>query len=116
LRPAGSELAIFAAVLAVTSGLAVFAGAMLGGVVAANLPETLALGGVEITFTNSLYGIFALSSLLRFGVALWFTPRVAEIRLSDSATVNQVIYRLARFNPVTGVVMDFIGAVRRRGD
>jgi len=116
LRPAGSELAIFSAVLAITSGVAVFVGAMLGGAVAARLPQTLTFGGVQISFMHSIYGVFALSSLLRFSVALWFTPRVAEIRLSENATVNQVIYRLARFNPVTGVVMDIIGAVRRRGE
>ncbi len=114
LRPPGSELAIFSAVLAVTSGLAVFCGAILGGAVAANLPDVIALGGAHISFANSLYGVFALSSMLRLAVALWFTPRVAEIRLSEDATVDQVIYRLARFNPVTGMVMDIIGAVRRR--
>lgn len=114
LRPPGSELAIFSAVLAVTSGIAVFTGAMIGGAVAANLPEELVLGGARISFANSLYGVFALSAMLRLAVALWFTPRVAEIRLSEHATVDQVIYRLARFNPVTGMVMDIIGAVRRR--
>ena len=88
---------------------------MLGGLVVSSLPQTLELGGMSISFTHSLYGVFALSSIMRFAVALWFTPRVAEIRLSESATVNQVIYRLARFNPVTGIVMDIIGAVRRRG-
>ena len=104
LRPAGSELAMFSAVQ----------GVMLGGLLAVKMPLVIDLGNVSFTFANSLYGVFALSFLLRFGVALWFTPRVAEIRLSPGATVNQVIYRLARFNPVTGMVMDFVGVVRKR--
>ncbi|MFT4585411.1 MAG: MFS family permease [Gammaproteobacteria bacterium] len=116
LRPVGSELATFSAVLAVTSAVAIFCGALLGGFVAANLPGTLDLGGMNVSFTNTIYGVFALSSICRFAVALWFTPRVAEIRLSENATVNQVIYRLGRFNQVTGVVMDIVGAVRRRRD
>ena len=93
---------------------AVFGGAMLGGALAAQLPATLDLGGMQIGFEETLYGVFLVSTLLRLAVALWFTPHVAEIRLSQNATVNQVIYRLARFNPVTGVVMDMIGAVRKR--
>ena len=42
-------------------------------------------------------------------------PHVVEIRLSRKATVNEMIYRFARFNPITGVMMDIIGAVRRPG-
>lgn len=114
LRPAGTELATFAAMQAVIGGLAVFSGAMLGGLLAMRLPAQIELGGISIGFAETLYGVFAISALLRLTVALWFTPHVAEIRLSPNATVNQVIYRLARFNPVTGVVMDMIGAVRRR--
>ncbi len=114
LRPAGSELASFAAVQAVISGLAVFCGAMTGGWLAATLPPMIDLGGVTLGLTHPLYGVFLVSAALRLAVALWFTPRVAEIRLSQAATVNQVLYRLARFNPVTGVVMDMLGAVRRR--
>ncbi|MGE0485256.1 MAG: MFS transporter [Gammaproteobacteria bacterium] len=115
LRPAGSELALFSALQAIASGLAIFSGAMIGGLLAAHLPATIDLGGAAITFAKPLYGVFACSALLRLAIALWFTPRVAEIRLSNNATVNQVMYRLARFNPVTGVVMDVLGAVRRRG-
>ncbi len=114
LRPAGSELASFAAVQSVISGIAIAAGAVLGGLLTVHLPETIVLGGVSISFTRTLFGVFALSAILRLSVALWFTSRVAEIRLSADATVNQVIYRMARFNPVTGVVMDVIGVVRRR--
>ncbi|MCB1746650.1 MAG: MFS transporter [Gammaproteobacteria bacterium] len=115
LRPAGSELALFSSLQAIASGLSIFSGAMIGGLLAAHLPATLDLGGAAVTFAKPLYGVFACSALLRLAIALWFTPRVAEIRLSNNATVNQVIYRLARFNPVTGVVMDVLGAVRRRG-
>lgn len=114
LRPAGSELASFAAVQAVIGGMAVFCGAVLGGALATHMPSTIELGGMSIGFDETLYGVFALSALLRLAVALWFTPLVVEIRLSPDATFNQVIYRLARFNAVTGVVMDMIGAVRRR--
>ena len=116
LRPAGSELANFAAVQAVVSGTAVFAGALLGGALATDLPLTVNLGGMSLSFASTLYGVFAISSALRLTVALWFTPHVAEIRLSRSATVNEMIYRFARFNPITGVVMDIIGAVRRQQD
>jgi MFS family permease len=115
LRPAGSELANFAAVQAVVIGMAVFGGATLGGILATDLPLTVHLGGVTLTFASTLYGVFAISGAMRLGVALWFTPHVAEIRLSRNATVNEMIYRFARFNPITGVMMDIIGAVRRPG-
>lgn len=53
---------------------------------------------------------------VRGGRKSWSVPEFpTEIRLSNNATVNQAIYRMARFNPVTGVVMDVLGAVRRRG-
>jgi len=114
LRPAGSELAGFAAVQAVASGFAIFCGAVFGGFLADGLPTVINLTGVSITFTNTLYGVFAISAGLRLCIALWFAPRLVEIRLSADATVNQLIYRLARFNPITGTVMDILGSVSRR--
>jgi MFS family permease len=116
LRPAGGELATFAAVQAILTGTAIFTGALIGGMMAVDLPLNFDFGGIGISFESTLYGVFAISAMLRLGVALWFTPHVAEIRLSNDATVNEVIYRFARFNPVSGVVIDIIGAVRRKSD
>lgn len=112
LQPAGGELATFAAVQAIVTGTAVFAGAMLGGYMATHLPLAFDFGGMELRFENALYAVFAVSALLRLAVALWFTPHVVEIRLSRRVTVNEMIYRFARFNPITGVVMDLLDAVR----
>lgn len=114
LRPSGADLARFAALQSVISGIAIFSGALLGGALVARLPTVIELGGISVHLSSSLYGVFAISAALRFAVALWFTPRVVEMRLSPDATVNQVIVRLARFNPVTGAVIDFVGSVRRR--
>jgi len=79
-----------------------------------HLPPQIDIGGASVSFTETLSGVFAISALPRLTVAVWFTPHVAEIRPSSDATVNQVIYRFARFNPVAGVVMDVSGAGRRR--
>ncbi len=114
LRPAGSELATYAAVQAIVSGTAIFTGALLGGLMATHLPLTIDVGGAGIQFESTLYGVFAISAGLRLAVALWFTPHVVEIRLGRTATFNEMIYRFARFNPITGVVMDITGAVRRQ--
>jgi MFS family permease len=79
----------------VLTGIAVFGGALLGGLLSEHLPKSLSLGSWQLQWFSVFYGVFILSTLLRIGVAIYFLPRVHEIRqvktLSWQSLLRQVL-------------------------
>jgi MFS family permease len=114
LRPRGSEFATYAALHAIASSCAVFVGAAFGGMIAARAPTEIHFGEYRFAWSHAMYGVFAVSALLRAIVAAWFLPQVAEIRVTRAASMRELIFRFARFNPISGVVIDLVAASRRR--
>ncbi|MGR9106395.1 MAG: MFS transporter, partial [Gammaproteobacteria bacterium] len=112
LRPHHSHLATYSALQSLLSASAIFAGAIVGGYLAEVLPTSLELFGGEVTWTRSLFGVFAISALARLSITLWFIPHVHELRLRRTTTIKSLIFRVARFTPITGVVMDWVGIAR----
>lgn len=112
LRP-GRPLASYLALHAVLGATAVFAGAMLGGALAEHLPQALALGPLSVHWAYPLYGVMAVSALARVAAMGLLVSRVREVRTVPQASLGQIIFRVARFNPVTGVVFELVAAVRR---
>ncbi len=79
----------------VLTGIAVFVGALLGGLLSENLPKAMTLGSWHLQWFSVFYGVFILSTILRFSVALFFLPRIHETRqvkpLSWQSLVRQVL-------------------------
>ncbi|MGH8551211.1 MAG: MFS transporter [Methylococcales bacterium] len=112
LRPHHTHLATYSAMQSIMSAAAVFTGAIAGGYLAEVLPASLTWFGGELTWSRSLFGVFAISSIARLSVTLWFIPHMHELRLRRKTTIKSLIFRVARFTPITGVVMDWVGVAR----
>jgi hypothetical protein len=39
---------------------------------------------------------------------LWFIPRADEPRIRTRPQLLKIIYRIARFNPISGLVLDWL--------
>lgn len=110
IRPHHTNFALYAAIQAGTTALLVFAGAILGGYVASHAETYLS------AFWNPaswLFAVFLASSLLRVLVAAAFIPRLKEPHVRRRPQVLELIFRIARFNAVTGVSLDYVSVVRK---
>ena len=91
----------------------VFGGAMLGGYLGSVIPATIEIAGLQYTWVSPLCGIFLLSTVSRLLVCAIFLPHTAEVRVVRPWSVN-VIFRIARFNPLSGITFDVLGSWRAR--
>jgi hypothetical protein len=98
----------------VLAAAGLFAGATAGGVLAVALRAQTTVLGFEMDCTSPLYGVFLLSALARIAVAATFLRRIKEVRSVRRLSVGGLIYRVARYNALSGLVFDWIGARRRR--
>jgi Arabinose efflux permease len=113
LRP-GRPLSAYMAAHNVLTSAAVFAGAALGGYLAGHLPREATVFGYHMQWEYAVLGVFLCSTVARLGAAALFLWRLKEVRVTRRTSVGKLIFRMARFNPVSGVVMDIIGTVRTR--
>lgn len=104
--------ATFMAFHNVLTSLGVFCGALVGGYLATHLPATWTWNGHTYQWFSGLLGVFLLSSVLRVVVVAIFLPRLKEVRDVKPMSVGGLIFRVARFHAVAGLVFDIIG-VRR---
>ena len=116
LRPHHSHLATYSALQSMMSAAAVLAGALTGGYLAGILPTSIELLGYELIWRQPLFGIFAISAAARLGITLWFLPHTRELRLRRETSIKSLIFRIARFTPISGVVMDWVGLTRRKSE
>jgi MFS family permease len=100
----------------VVAATAVFGGALLGGWLGSHLPERLSLGGFEWGWLTPLYGVFIMSTLARLAVAAAFLPRLQEVRKVRPMTSAGLIFRVTRLHPVSGLMFDVVGRLRRSDD
>ncbi|MDH5547366.1 MAG: MFS transporter [Gammaproteobacteria bacterium] len=103
----------FLALHNVAAGFGVFFGAMLGGVLGSVLPQHFTLFGIEFDWLTALYNIFILSFLLRLLTVVMFLPRIREMRRKRRVSPIRLIFRINRFNPLTGFFFDIVGSRRR---
>ncbi|HEY5602956.1 MAG TPA: MFS transporter [Gammaproteobacteria bacterium] len=97
----------------IMTNIGVFGGALVGGVLGATLPNTVALFGETYHWHSALLGVFLLSAFLRLAVALVFLPRLKEVRSVKQMTVTELIFRATRFNALSGFVYDIVSSVKR---
>jgi len=114
LRPTRADFASYAAVQSSLSAVGVFTGALLGGYLASALPRLVAALPPALQLEHSVVLIFACSSLLRVAIASWFIPRSVELRVRHRPDLLQVVYRVARFTPGAGVVLDWLTVTRKK--
>jgi MFS family permease len=116
LRPPRADFASYAAVQSGLSALGVFVGALLGGYLATHLGEIQTWLPRDWQPAHSVVLIFVLSGLLRLGIVSWFIPRSEELRVRRRPDILQVVYRISRFTPGAGVVLDWLTVTRKDRD
>ena len=104
--------ATFLALHNVLASIGVCGGALLGGYLATHLPTSWTWNGETYSWLSGILGVFLVSAILRAIVVAIFLPRLEEVREVKSMSVGGLIYRVARFHALAGLVFDVIG-VRR---
>lgn len=106
IRPHHTNFATYAAIQAGITAVAVFCGGIAGGYLASIAPVLAAWLPFEIG--SALFIVFLTSGLLRAAVLLWFIPRAEEPHIRTRPQLLQIIYRVARYNTISGVVLDWM--------
>lgn len=112
IRPHRTNFATYAAVQSGIGATLVFAGALFGGYLASIAPAIRAQLPFELG--SAIFVVFICSSTLRSLVALWFIPKAAEPHLRHRPQLLKIIYRVARFNSISGMVLDWLTVTNRK--
>jgi MFS family permease len=111
IRPQRSNFAIYAALQAAIGAGLIFVGSLIGGWVAEN--TTLIFSILPFKLAYGVFAVFICSSILRILVALWFLPRLEEPRVRNRPQILTLVFRVARFNTISGLVIDWITVTKR---
>jgi len=84
----------------------VFIGAITGGWLASVAPDIQT--SLNLPLYSPLFLVFLFSGLLRAGVLIWFIPHAEEPDIRTRPQLLKLIFRIARFNAVSGVVLDWL--------
>lgn len=106
--------AAYSAVHNVVTSIAIFAGALLGGLLSVVVPETFMLFGKSWHWTSSLWGVLVVSSLARGVVALSLGPALREVREVRQLSAVGLMLRVVRFNALGELVFNMLAFTRRR--
>ena len=115
-KPRNIHFASYAAIHSSLGAVAVFAGSLCGGYLIQWVPETVVFAGLHVDITRPIVMIFLLSSILRAAAVLWFLPRAPELRVRDRGRVRDLVFRVARFTPNSGISLDVVNRRRRKTD
>ncbi|GAA3964874.1 MFS transporter [Allohahella marinimesophila] len=114
IRPHKTNFAAYAAVQQAVGASAVFCGALFGGFCVTYADTIMAVMPAELRLEHGVFLVFVISGVLRAGIALWFIPRCKEPRIRKRPEMLQIVFRVARFNPISGVVLDWLTVTRKR--
>lgn len=114
IRPHKSDFAVYAATQSALGASMVFVGAILGGYIAAGSDQLVASREWLSGIGSGLFIVFMVSALLRTVVAAWFWRRAVEPRLRKRPRFLRIIFRVQRFNAITGVSLDWLSVTRRK--
>jgi MFS family permease len=104
IRPHHTNFATYAALQAGITAVMVFIGGLFGGYLAALAPDMAEL--LPFDLGSALFIVFVFSGIMRGVVLMWFIPRAEEPRLRTRPQLLQLVFRIARFNSISGVVLD----------
>lgn len=96
------------------ASVGIFAGAIIGGYLGAVLPNQLEVFGDSYSWLSPLYGVFVISTLMRFAVVLLLLPKLREVRNVRSISTRQVIFRVTRINALAGLFFEIVGSKPRQ--
>ncbi len=113
IRPYKTDFAAYAAVQSAIGASIILLGALAGGLLATHAVDLAACLPEVLQPENALFLVFLTSGVLRAAVALWFIPRAVEPRTRKPPRLRQIIYRVARINPISGVVLDWLTIARK---
>ena len=113
IRPHHTNFALYAAVQSGMHAFLVFCGGLTGGYLVRHTPEIAASISEYWQPRSTLYIVFITSAALRTFVALGFLPRLHETQIRKRPKVLEVIFRVARFNAISGVVIDWLSVTRK---
>lgn len=111
IRPHRSNFATYAALQSAVGAGMIFIGAVFGGWVAKNVEQMAQL--IELDLAYSVFIVFICSSAFRSVVALWFLPRLEEPRVRIRPRLLSLVFRVARFSVISGVVIDWLTVAKR---
>jgi MFS family permease len=115
-KPRNIHFASYSAIHSSLTAMAIFIGAVSGGYLISWVPESVSMAGLHLHIERPVAMIFLLSTVLRLAVVLWYLPNAPELRVSERGRVRDLAYRIARFTPMSGVVIDVINKRRRKTD
>ncbi len=114
LKPRHLHFATYSAIQSSLGALAICIGAVVGGYLIEWIPNRIVMAGFNIAIERPIAVIFILSTLLRASAALWYMPTAPELRVKKRGRVRDIIYRIARFTPISGVMIDTITRIKRK--
>ncbi len=114
IRPHKSDFAVYAAMQSALSAAAVFCGAIIGGLIASMAPRLVEFIPLLEGIRSPLFIVFFTSFVLRMAIAIWFVPRAVEPRVRHRPKMLQIIFRVSRFNAISGVSLDWLSVTRRK--
>ena len=114
IRPHKSDFAVYAAMQSALSACAVFFGAIAGGWIASAAPAVVQAVPFMDSLLSPLYLVFIASCVLRIAVTAWFIPRAVEPHGRRRPKFLQIIFRISRFNAISGVSLDWLSVTRRK--
>jgi len=97
----------------VLASIGIFLGALLGGFLGTVMPASFSAFGFEVNFVSQLYNLFLLSFVLRLMTSLILIPKIKEIRRVKPVTVTRLIFRIVRFNPLSGMNFDVVSSRKK---
>jgi MFS family permease len=106
IRPHHTDFATYAASQAGITAVLVFIGSIAGGYLAHVAPGIN--NKLPVTLGSALFIVFIVSALLRAAVLLWFIPRAEEPQIRTRPQLLQIIFRIARYNSISGVALDWM--------
>jgi MFS family permease len=115
-KPRNVHFASYSAIHSSLTAIAIFIGAVSGGYIIQWLPDSASIAGLHLQIERPVAVIFLLSSILRFAIVLWYLPKAPELRVTERGRVRDLAYRIVRFTPMSGVVIDVINRRRRNTD
>lgn len=110
LTPAAERQALFAA-HNVLGAIGVFAGATLGGLAVAYVPESLSVGSYSVAVATPLLGLFTLSCFARIAVILLFLRTIREVRRVRPMSAPGLMFRVTRMHPVSGLIYEVVSRI-----
>jgi hypothetical protein len=67
------------------------------------------------SLTGPIFTVFVVSTLLRCLVSFWFLPKLDEPKIRPRPELLKLIFRIGRFNAITGMSLDWLTVTKRRG-